>query len=312
MADAPEVGSTGPELHAPKLHLSTPRRELAKDAHLSQNGDIHSCTSPPAPQGKGPVWRQDSQGPRPVCSCAHCSTLPDQVTMSLGTSQSTPGERPSWGKFLSKWLSPLLDASITLSLETSSQAPSLIPLPQGHRLLSTQADEGCPVHMPLLAGLVIQICHPTCLTGEGTRAGRHPALGLGVGEARAQSLAGWCSHHRSRPMWLGSHRSSMVAKAAARNPGSTCSLPTPILSRGTPLSHSLLGKAVPLCSPSHGKKPPCTPCLAVGFGGSTCHLGVPPPREEEKLGVLGFYYPSGMKTRGQDEAKERGSLGPRD
>lgn len=145
------------------------------------------------------------------------------MTGPHGANSSPNGSVPSWKPAT---LSALGHYPRLLPLSLCPKAPGSSLPRQIRDALNTchcwQTCKGC---------LVIQICHPTCLTGEGTRAGRHPALGLGVGEARARSLAGWCSHHHSRPMWLGSHRSSMVAKAAARNPGSTRS-PHPHFKQG--------------------------------------------------------------------------------
>lgn len=81
------------------------------------------------------------------------------------------------------------------------------------------------------------------------------------------------SHHCSRPVSLGSHHSSAVAKAAARNPGSTCSFSHPHFKQGhtsltqppwksNPTTHPLTGerKAISLIS-----------FLVVGHDGGTPH-----------------------------------------
>lgn len=71
--------------------------------------------------------------------------------------------------------------------------------------------------------------------------GRHPALGMGVGEARARSLAGWCVSTTTAGLcsW-GSHRSSAVAKAAFETlaqPALSCH---PHFKQGTPFLKAFL------------------------------------------------------------------------
>lgn len=121
-------------------------------------------------------------------------------------------------------------------LRTDIPRYSFTPGPQADHRSPVASSIGSTPSRPRQSGLP---CQPLTLYDSQRRqgnVGRHPALGMGVGEARAQSLAGWCSHHH-RPMWWGNHRSSAVAKAAAKNPGSTRSFsPIPFQAGHPPLT----------------------------------------------------------------------------
>lgn len=139
----------------------------------------------------------------------------------------------------------------------------------------------------LLEGLERVPCHPKPRPLQGKVCKEDTSLGHSVGEARAWRLAGWFSHHYSRPMSLGSHRSSTVAKAAAGKPWlNLLFLPTPFLSRGTPLSHSLLRKLArpPAWEKGHGREREreLHRLSGVGLGGSTLH---PQPGAKAWFGV---------------------------
>lgn len=139
-----------------------------------------------------------------------------------------------------------------------------------------------------------------------------PSLCYSIGEVRVGSLAGCFFPHCSRPMSLGSHRSSTVAKATTRNPDSTHPFSPPLFKEGHPLSQP----------PQKSSPPPPTlawekgrassiSCLAAALvGAPLTHKRGPTARRQEWFGVLRSYSPPG--TKGLSLVKGRVSLGPCD
>lgn len=77
---------------------------------------------------------------------------------------------------------------------------------------------------------------------------------MGVGEARAGSLAGWCVPTTTAGLCNGAAIAPPRLLRQQLKPWlNLLFLPTPILSRVPPLSHSLLGKVVPHHLPLVGK-----------------------------------------------------------
>lgn len=128
------MGGTGPKRPtAPcaKLHLPHPRGGGASVTAYRMETPI--CPSPPvpAPAGKEPSEKQDSQHPHPAGDCPDLSTQPGHML------RAPHGARPHQVN------SSPLEWQHHLASSTSQRLP-LIPLPLSYRRLPAQTHQGCP------------------------------------------------------------------------------------------------------------------------------------------------------------------------